>query len=510
MTFWVSSVKAQESTWYNQTFEEWYLKVYDNTNPTEIFGERYTAAQVQWIIYSLAALPFSNAKDLVQCGFTRDLSQCAKSVTDLTASIPPTPTYANNNPQKSNKSFLSYMMEDRPISAISYVKNQLRKFDIIPTVQAQSTGSGFQALGIIQSMWTRFRDISYFVFIIIILVMSFMIMFRIKISPQAVITIQSALPKLILGVVFVSFSYAIAGLLIDLMYVVLGLLAGVVFTYSPWSFSLVWDIFTGSAGTLLVFIAHFVLFLVAALVGFLFWATSGIGGAIGASAVSIISVLLPIVIFIALFILVIVYIVAWFKLIMMLLKTVANIFLTVIFSPLLITFGVISGSGGIGSYIKSLITNLMVFPVVGVLLILSFDFLFRSIGISLKGIVEDNIIMDLFNALFRLIDPSITIVSDVIYPGSIWNPPFISEGLTGFVFAVISLMLVVMTPKVVDIIKSFMEGKPFGFGSALGEAVSPAITVGRGVTSAGVSAYEGSGPPSTLGSVLRTIGFIKR
>ena len=48
-----------QSTWYNQTFEGWFVKVYgDESPPSEIFGERYTAAQVQWILYSLVALPF--------------------------------------------------------------------------------------------------------------------------------------------------------------------------------------------------------------------------------------------------------------------------------------------------------------------------------------------------------------------------------------------------------------------------------------------------------------------
>ena len=53
----VPVVKAQQSTWYNQGFVEWYDKVYNpDTSPgSEIFGERYTAAQVEWVIYGLGA-----------------------------------------------------------------------------------------------------------------------------------------------------------------------------------------------------------------------------------------------------------------------------------------------------------------------------------------------------------------------------------------------------------------------------------------------------------------------
>src|SRR6476619_7172420 len=42
-----------QGPWYLQGPVQWYTKVYDSSNPQEIFGERYTAAQVQWVIYSI-------------------------------------------------------------------------------------------------------------------------------------------------------------------------------------------------------------------------------------------------------------------------------------------------------------------------------------------------------------------------------------------------------------------------------------------------------------------------
>ena len=51
-TVFVSYVQAQ-STWYNPGFLEWRSKVYSSPD-AEIFGERYTAAQVNWVIYSFA------------------------------------------------------------------------------------------------------------------------------------------------------------------------------------------------------------------------------------------------------------------------------------------------------------------------------------------------------------------------------------------------------------------------------------------------------------------------
>ncbi len=39
--------------WYSQGALQWYSKVYNTSNPNEIFGERYTAAQVQWVFYGV-------------------------------------------------------------------------------------------------------------------------------------------------------------------------------------------------------------------------------------------------------------------------------------------------------------------------------------------------------------------------------------------------------------------------------------------------------------------------
>ena len=75
----VSQAKAQEGgNWYNQSFEEWSAKVFDDSNPQEIFGERYTYAQVTWIMHSLQA--FALGDDLISCvsASTGDLNKLKK------------------------------------------------------------------------------------------------------------------------------------------------------------------------------------------------------------------------------------------------------------------------------------------------------------------------------------------------------------------------------------------------------------------------------------------------
>jgi hypothetical protein len=71
--FLVRPVQAQE--WYDQNPFEFFTKVYDPSNSDEIFGERYTAAQVQWVLWGLlwAAWPF---KPFIYCILTQDIGAC--------------------------------------------------------------------------------------------------------------------------------------------------------------------------------------------------------------------------------------------------------------------------------------------------------------------------------------------------------------------------------------------------------------------------------------------------
>ena len=57
-------------------------------------------------------------------------------------------------------------------------------------------------------------------------------MFRQKVG-QTAITAQQTIPQIIMSLVLVTFSYAIAGFMIDLMYVLMVLIVGVFSSYFP-------------------------------------------------------------------------------------------------------------------------------------------------------------------------------------------------------------------------------------------------------------------------------------
>ncbi len=78
----------------------------------------------------------------------------------------------------------------------------------------------------ITGMWSRVRDIAYLFFIIVFIVAGFMVMFRHKIGGQAMVTLYNTLPNIIVGLVLVTFSFAIVGFIIDFGAMLIGIVDG--------------------------------------------------------------------------------------------------------------------------------------------------------------------------------------------------------------------------------------------------------------------------------------------
>ncbi|HCC68009.1 TPA: hypothetical protein DEP90_02260 [Patescibacteria group bacterium] len=68
----------------------------------------------------------------------------------------------------------------------------------------------------ISTLWAQVRNITYVFFIVIMIVVGFMIMFRSKIGGQTLVTLGNTLPNIILALIGVTFSFAIAGFIIDI------------------------------------------------------------------------------------------------------------------------------------------------------------------------------------------------------------------------------------------------------------------------------------------------------
>lgn len=108
------------------------------------------------------------------------------------------------NPPASGSEYIAYLMHESPL--------------VPEPVYAQSFGIGFGALSPILSTWAAFRDVAYFLLTLIFLTIGILIIFRKKVSGNVAVTVQSALPRLIITLILITFSYAIAGFIVDLMF----------------------------------------------------------------------------------------------------------------------------------------------------------------------------------------------------------------------------------------------------------------------------------------------------
>lgn len=445
----VPTVSAADGTWYQQSYQEWVTKVIDKDNPTEIFGERYTYAQVQWVIFSLFTfISTGGDKELggaVSCLMTKEVSECAdalKGIQDALKAVNESTTYIPKD-----KSIAGFF-KSQSVSGIGYVLNTAQKFSVVPVAQAQ-TGFGYNANNVIMQLWKAVRDISYLLLTIAVVVLAFMIMFKVKINPQTVISIQSALPRVVVAIILITFSYAIAGFLIDIMYIVLGLISAFLIraNISSDSWTNLFYFITSGANVLLLFLNYFIAFIIAVfvnkpllLIGIVASAINGIG---------------LVIIILFLVIALIIIFVQIFKTIVLLLKTFVQISLSIIVAPLQILLGTINPQMGFPNWLRSMAGNLAVYPVVTLLFILAFFFLRQSLGV-LGFLVPFNL------------------QSSFDFTQGTWTPPFtFGTGENGYKFLLIvaSVGIVSMIPKTAELIKAIIEGKPFDMQSAIAEAI---------------------------------------
>lgn len=231
-----------------------------------------------------------------------------------------------------------------PASARTYVADLMESAKIVPEAQAQ--GLGFSALDPILETWKAFRNLAYLFFVVIFLIIGFMIMFRTKVG-QAAITAQQAIPSVIVAMLAVTFSYAIAGFMIDLMYVIMYVVAGYfnegsdIITRNI--FGLIGLIFSGTSGTQMAIKSFMDDALNISFVGqALTWLSSLVATMIVGLAILF----------------------ATFKIFFELVKSYVSVLIQIIFSPIILMLGAFPGKNSFVKWIKNLAGNLILWPIV--------------------------------------------------------------------------------------------------------------------------------------------------
>lgn len=370
-----------------------------------------------------------------------------------------------------------------PLSSHEYIADVSQNFGLTKHAyaaqEAQTAAyTGFQTLSPLLPIWKVFRDLVYMFFVVIFIVIGLGIMFRFQIDARTVMSIQNQIPKIIISLLLVTFSYAIAGFLVDMMWVSTYLATSVmtngtgvtvtakqltdpellfrtplqygneVLKTHPNSLSGVLDL-SGSVGTGAQEV-------IVSLFDMDNWKNplrptcsllnlGTIGGCVvnslGDGVAFILGIIVRWVAFGAIFLIVAVTLVMtliriWFALI----RAFVYILLDVVLAPFWILSGLLPGGAGIGPWLRDIVANLSAFPLTIILFLLGKIFIDSYSKIATPT---------------RFIPPMI---------GDPGNPDVIA-GIIGFA-------IVLITPEALTIAREQLKAPEFKYMATVGKALS--------------------------------------
>jgi hypothetical protein len=288
-----------------------------------------------------------------------------------------------------------------PVHFGDYIKTELADNLLNNPVQAQSVGT--EALSPIQEIWTRMRDVAYGLFAIVMVALGIMIIFQKEISPRVVVTFTNALPKILTGLILITFSYPIIALIID---------AGAVFG-SQLVLTAVSGIFEGT-GTVTGSGASAAISSVPTVIigGFLEgMAAFGIGPL--AALITTVIFLLAALVLAGLMIIRVVI-------------SYGYLIVYTIFSPILLLFGTLPGQeGSVANLFKNILSKTLVFPAV---------LFFALLGVYFIKATWEGVASNFFEGNF----------------GNVISGAVTTQGILGAILALLMLVAAFKAPSLID------------------------------------------------------------
>ncbi len=332
------------------------------------------------------------------------------------------------------------MYTNPPASGHDYIASLKNRLNLAKPAYARD--AGFIGLRPILPLWQVARNIAYIFFTMIFVFIGFAIMLRVKISPQATITIQNAIPQIVITLILVTFSYAIAGFLIDLSYLVSGI--GMNLIPSPEGNLSWWEKLApissnpgpGKFSFRFWFRGHEIIQSLKTVLSPATYLSQSWDGPVEQVIDQIVENIGPLAPLTA-FVLSLILLFVFFKIFINLVVCYVKIIIHIISAPLQLMLGAIPGKNTFGGWIKNIAQNLLPFPV---------------IIIMLK-------ITDLLNHT----------------ASGVWSPPIIGAGEIGpgkYIPAILSFGMLVLMAQVPDMIKGIFAGEAFPYGQAFGQAMS--------------------------------------
>lgn len=364
------------------------------------------------------------------------------------------PKYVQELNQKSAvagvSNYIAMMYTNPPADLALWIRDTGETLGFLPK-QAHAQGVGFRGLAPLLPIWKAFRNIAYLLLAVVMIIIGFMVMLRKKIDPKTVVTVQNAIPRIVVALLLITFSYAIVGIFIEFMYLVIllaialikstellpepnivartlghpsveqvfsrGGLITLFNTLFPWSDFSIADLAMDVVGWNAL--TSIVAGIAAGVVGLVIGGVPGaiLGGALGAGGVPLLIT----------FLLALALLYTFIRLFIMFLSAYIQIVFSTIVGPLHLLLVAVPGSTAFNDWLKNLIANMATFPIAGVMFMLAAAF----------ATAADR------------------------YPEGIWTPPYLSVNFSvRNVAALFSIGVLMVIPTVVNGIKESIKAKP--------------------------------------------------
>ncbi len=368
------------------------------------------------------------------------------------------------------------LLFDNQISSQEYVADVLDNIGIPTVSRAYAQGTGYNAMKPFLEFWKVFRNLAYSLYIIMFVVVGIMIMLRTKVNAQTIITIQTALPNLLITLLLITFSYAIVGFMIDLMYFliyfIVYLIASADIIDAPTAITRLmshsaWSVVFEGRNSIVSGITHSIQGILGSL------GTGGLG-VVGDTInviddVSVFGMVSPFYLMVA-----VAFIIAMLKLMLALVKSYIMLIVQTITAPVQILMNAMPGSKAFSEWLKKTASYLIPFPVAGAM------FIFAGI------LVGDPTQATLLNEHGGDANPFGVNQSADIYKNAdkMWLPPFtLTDTFAGStindadpgaanVLTLIGFVIFLMTPAAVKMSQDWLQVKESPYtAEALGNAM---------------------------------------
>jgi len=404
--------------------------------------------------------------------------------------------------------------ENPPASALGWMQESLENIGFVPNTYAYS-GIGFSSLSGYMQIWKLFREIAYIILVLVMISIGFLIIFRVKIGSQAEVSIQNALPRIVVAMIMIAFSFPIAGFLVDIMYVLMAIIvhlifdAGIANTTRETANEVVDSYVNGGffklfppgqnwytlgqsmygflpwviRGGIQLFGYFFIVSYIKQITHFVGGFTEGISGLgilgnIWGNTPGLIKLLFQLLIFFAVFplvpgiilmlILMLTALLFVFKIFFILLASYIKIVLYVIFAPIILMFSAIPGVNTIGWWLRNLFGELVAFPTVAMILMVG-----RAMATVNRGNAPG---VFSFDGLYI----RTALIPHVSEP---FRLPFLHGISSSDLNTLIGLGLILMTPDLIKMIKRWVGVSDSGLSIGLGTFMA-----GTGIFTAGIGA----------------------